>query len=74
MPRNGLLPLSGVNKTIAVLGSACEPKSNTNEMLETWDLGNYYTVGGSGRVISKNPVSGGSGVGGHQYLCLIMSC
>ena len=33
-------------------------------MLETWDLGNYYTVGGSGRVISKNPVSGGSGVGG----------
>eukprot|EP00913_Durusdinium_trenchii_P028676 g26892.t1 len=56
MPGNspGDLPM---NQTIAVLGSACQPEDNTEEMLNQWDLGNYYTVGGSGRVIPKDPVS-----------------
>ncbi|CAK9113738.1 unnamed protein product [Durusdinium trenchii] len=52
-----VLPISSNVKTIAVLGSACQPEDNTEEMLNQWDLGNYYTVGGSGRVIPKDPVS-----------------
>lgn len=51
------LPLGANVKTIAVVGSACEPTNNVSAMLDQWDMGNYYTVGGSGRVIPKDPVS-----------------
>eukprot|EP00438_Fugacium_kawagutii_P012304 Skav221935 [mRNA] locus=scaffold195:309730:311964:+ [translate_table: standard] len=51
------LPLVDVKK-IALLGSACDQGQNISAMLNQWDLGNYYTVGGSGRVIPNNPVPG----------------
>lgn len=34
-----------------------------------WDMGNYYTVGGSGRVIPKDPVSVSQIGYGHFYDC-----
>ena len=40
--------------TIAVVGSACNAANNVNEMVNTWNLGNYYVVGGSGRVIPES--------------------
>lgn len=47
----GVLPLRG-NKTVAVVGDACDaPYGN----LGSWNVGNYYVMGGSGRVI--NPAS-----------------
>lgn len=53
----GVLPLRKHFKLIAVLGSACNASNDIDSMLSRWDLGNYYTVGGSGRVIPKDPVS-----------------
>lgn len=35
-----------------------------------WDMGNYYTVGGSGRVIPKDPVSVSQIGYGHFYDCV----
>ncbi|GMH83616.1 hypothetical protein TrVE_jg11379 [Triparma verrucosa] len=51
-----VLPISGA-KTIAVVGSACDASNNISAMLKVWDLGNYYVMGGSGRVIAEDPVS-----------------
>lgn len=64
------LPL-GKDLTIAVLGSACQPKQDITQMLDKWDLGNYYTVGGSGRVIPKDPVSILEGI---QDACKFANC
>ncbi|CAE7237313.1 bglB, partial [Symbiodinium pilosum] len=50
-----VLPFSEDLKTIALLGSACNASNDVDAMLGQWDLGNYYTVGGSGRVIPKRP-------------------
>ena len=36
---------------LAVVGSACDAPNDIRAMLAKWDLGNYYVVGGSGRVI-----------------------
>ena len=49
-----LLPLApGV--TVALLGSACVATNAVNQ--DDWTAGNYYTVGGSGRVIGPYAVS-----------------
>jgi len=34
------------------LGSACDSDYNLNALTATWNLGNYYVLGGSGRVIN----------------------
>jgi len=36
---------------VAVVGSACDARNDIKAMLAKWNLGNYYVVGGSGRVI-----------------------
>jgi len=36
---------------VAVVGSACDAPNDIDAMLAKWDLGNYYVIGGSGRVI-----------------------
>ncbi|GMI10032.1 hypothetical protein TrLO_g15347 [Triparma laevis f. longispina] len=53
---DSVLPITGP-KTIAVVGSACDAGNNISAMLKVWDLGNYYVMGGSGRVIAADPVS-----------------
>jgi len=52
---NDALPFPDGLKQIALLGSACNASNEVEAMLQQWDLGNYYTVGGSGRVIPKDP-------------------
>jgi beta-glucosidase len=50
------LPLDKLpsGSTIAVIGSACDSDYNLNALTNTWNLGNYYVLGGSGRVINPN--------------------
>jgi beta-glucosidase len=43
--------------TIAVVGSACNASNDVEAMLPTFDVGNYYTIGGSGRVIPGSVVT-----------------
>eukprot|EP00439_Symbiodinium_sp_Y106_P014751 s2108_g2.t1 len=52
---NDVLPFAEGLQTIALLGSVCNASNDVDAMLATWDLGNYYTVGGSGRVIPDQP-------------------
>eukprot|EP01123_Difflugia_compressa_P000523 TRINITY_DN10603_c0_g1_i1.p1 TRINITY_DN10603_c0_g1~~TRINITY_DN10603_c0_g1_i1.p1 ORF type:complete len:683 (+),score=146.01 TRINITY_DN10603_c0_g1_i1:89-2050(+) len=54
LANDGVLPLDTLpdNSTIAVIGSACNPEYLLDNMTATWNLGNYYLVGGSGRVIN----------------------
>merc|ERR1711971_1349562 len=52
----GVLPLSKTAK-IALLGSACDAKVDIMKTAQQWDLGSYYFIGGSGRVIAKHPVT-----------------
>jgi len=52
-----VLPLTSGSKKIAVLGSACDAPQDVDAQLKQWDLGSYYNIGGSGRVIAWNPVS-----------------
>jgi len=55
---NNLLPISADSqKLVAVVGSACDAPNDIGALLGKWDLGNYYTLGGSGRVIGADPVS-----------------
>ena len=51
--KGGVLPLKGGQK-IAVVGDACDAPYNMAS-LRAWNAGNYYVMGGSGRVI--NPAS-----------------
>jgi beta-glucosidase len=53
---NETLPLQSDVK-LAVLGSACDAPQDVQAQLEQWDLGSYYNIGGSGRVIAYEPVS-----------------
>jgi beta-glucosidase len=50
LPLDKLAPGS----TIAVIGSACDSDYKLNALTNTWNLGNYYVLGGSGRVINPN--------------------
>jgi len=52
----GILPLQP-NVKIAVLGSACDAPQDYDAQLAQWDLGSYYNIGGSGRVIAYEPIS-----------------
>ncbi|KAL1528575.1 hypothetical protein AB1Y20_009916 [Prymnesium parvum] len=51
-----VLPISR-NATVALLGSACDAKTDIEAMLADYTVGDYYVVGGSGRVASRHPVS-----------------
>ena len=53
----GVLPFSPDAKKIALLGSACDAPNDVDELLTKWDMPNYYTMGGSGRVVPNNPLS-----------------
>eukprot|EP00443_Scrippsiella_acuminata_P110242 CAMPEP_0115724212 /NCGR_PEP_ID=MMETSP0272-20121206/80658_1 /TAXON_ID=71861 /ORGANISM="Scrippsiella trochoidea, Strain CCMP3099" /LENGTH=256 /DNA_ID=CAMNT_0003167421 /DNA_START=1 /DNA_END=767 /DNA_ORIENTATION=- len=53
----GMLPLGAGVKRIALLGSACDATHDIEGMLRDWARGDYYAVGGSGRVIGASPVS-----------------
>ena len=52
-----VLPFTRDLKKIALLGSACDPPNDVEKLLKQWDLPNYYTMGGSGRVVPNNPLS-----------------
>lgn len=52
----GVLPLKA-GQTVAVVGSACDAPYNLDALTEKWDLGNYYVLGGSGRVINPTTTS-----------------
>ena len=47
---------------VAVVGAACNASHNIAALLAQWDLGNYYVIGGSGRVIPPAVVSVADGV------------
>jgi beta-glucosidase len=49
------LPLSSDVAKIALLGEACNASQDVAAQLAKWDLGSYYNMGGSGRVIAWNP-------------------
>jgi beta-glucosidase len=51
----GVLPIR--KKRIAVLGSMCHAENDIMDLLKTWDKGNAYVMGGSGRVIPNQAVS-----------------
>ena len=53
LKNDGALPLDR-GATVAVVGSACSSLQNTTELLRRWDLGDYYVVGGSGRVLPES--------------------
>ena len=53
LKNDGALPLER-GATVAVVGSACSSLQNTTELLRRWDLGDYYVVGGSGRVLPES--------------------
>lgn len=55
--QKGVLPLSKKVKKIALLGSACDATNNVTALLAMWNLGSFYNIGGSGRVIAHDPVS-----------------
>ncbi|CAK0802838.1 unnamed protein product [Prorocentrum cordatum] len=50
-PSTGLLPLRGI-KALAVVGEACDAQRDVDWYFDNWTRGDYYTVGGSGRVLS----------------------
>lgn len=51
---NGVLPLKADGK-VAVIGSACDAQHHIH--LDDWTDGDYYVVGGSGRVAAKTATS-----------------
>jgi len=53
---DGTLPLKPDVK-VAVLGSVCDAPQDYDAQLAQWDLGSYYNIGGSGRVIAYEPIS-----------------
>mmetsp|Transcript_154 Transcript_154/g.346 ORF Transcript_154/g.346 Transcript_154/m.346 type:complete len:395 (+) Transcript_154:80-1264(+) len=48
--------------TIAVVGSACDAPNDVDALLAQWNLGNYYVVGGSGRVIPPKVTTVAQGI------------
>mmetsp|Transcript_103210 Transcript_103210/g.296199 ORF Transcript_103210/g.296199 Transcript_103210/m.296199 type:complete len:943 (-) Transcript_103210:332-3160(-) len=56
LKNDGVLPLKkGVR--VALLGSACNFRQETDPDAIPWNRGDYYVVGGSGRVLSPNAIS-----------------
>jgi len=54
--RRPVLPLQQ-GERVAVLGSACARQHQPRQLLSNWALGDYYVVGGSGRVLAPHAVS-----------------
>jgi beta-glucosidase len=53
LKNGGVLPLSNKVKTIAVVGSAAvAPAYDTNKAGNVWNIGDYYSGGGSGHLVS----------------------
>ena len=55
LKNENVLPLEAVK--IAVVGGACAAEHDPGTLLATWDRGDYYVVGGSGRVIAPRITS-----------------
>ena len=53
---DGVLPLNP-GARVAVVGAACAAAHNATKLLQQWNLGDYYVVGGSGRVLSTHAVT-----------------
>ena len=51
LKNEGVLPLKTGSK-IAVVGGACDAYHDAETLMKRWDLGDYYVVGGSGRVVA----------------------
>ena len=51
-----VLPAEIRNK-IAVVGGACAAVHDAETLMKRWDLGDYYVVGGSGRVVAARITS-----------------
>ena len=60
-PDGPTLPLK-TGSTVAVVGSACDAPNEIEDMNAKWNLGNYYVVGGSGRVIPASVTSIAGGI------------
>jgi hypothetical protein len=56
MLKNEVLPLTTSTK-IAVVGGACAAVHDAETLMKRWDLGDYYVVGGSGRVVAARITS-----------------
>jgi len=54
LSNSGILPFTTFppGSTIGVVGSACNSDYNLGGLEGAWNLGNYYVLGGSGRVIN----------------------
>jgi len=52
-----ILPFGASVKKIALLGHACNASQNASSLVDVWDGSSYYTIGGSGRVLFRDPVS-----------------
>ena len=55
LKNNEVLPLTG--SKIAVVGGACAAVHDAETLMKRWDLGDYYVVGGSGRVVAARITS-----------------
>ena len=56
MLKNEVVPLTTATK-IAVVGGACAAVHDAETLMQRWDLGDYYVVGGSGRVVASKITS-----------------
>jgi hypothetical protein len=56
LKNDAILPLT-VDRKIAVVSGACAAVHDPETLLATWDRGDYYVVGGSGRVIAPRITS-----------------
>jgi beta-glucosidase len=58
LKNEGVLPLASTVKTIAVVGSAAvAPAYDTNKEGSVWNIGDYYSGGGSGHLVSSYVVT-----------------
>lgn len=53
----GVLPLNVAAARVALVGSACSARHAINVDHADWMTGDYYVVGGSGRVVSNRAIS-----------------
>jgi beta-glucosidase len=56
LKNNEVLPLK-TGSRIAVVGGACAAVHDAETLMKRWDLGDYYVVGGSGRVVAPRITS-----------------
>ena len=51
------LPIDATHTTVAIVGSACGATHSIDPDTADWTAGDYYVVGGSGRVVSNRAIS-----------------